>query len=119
MDIGRDPRSKNVDKLAKVIEREFIDNWLDDNEQNFVEAMNLVKESNPAKFADLYLKAKQMRTARESNVNININRQRDYDDLEALMRSRQPQQLENKPDYTPYIEMPEKAVIDKEYDTGE
>lgn len=106
MDVGPDVRRrKNVNALAKVAEKGFLEGWLKDNEQNFMEVMALIKDGSPVKYAELYLKAYQMGLVKEQNINININRQQDRENLQALVRSRIPASLTDSGTYTPYEEV--------------
>lgn len=106
-DVGEQIRRSNsrTTQLAeKIAKSDFMHGWLIDNEQNFVETMNLIREGAPVKWAKLYMKAYQMGIIKEQNINININRQQDREDLQALVRTRI-QQLPDSGTYTPYEEI--------------
>lgn len=114
MDVGNDvKRNRNMDKLAAIAEKGFIEGWLKSNEENFIEVMDMIKEGAPVKYAELYLKAYGLGHGREQNINININRERDRADLQALVRSRIPQ-LPKSGTYTPYEEVKEQVPIEGE-----
>lgn len=99
-------------KLASAAQKNFLENWCEENEQNFVEVMELIKDGAPVKYAELYLKARQMITAKESNINVTISRQQDRDNLQALVRTRIPTALpQSPPVYTPYVEIPQKEYV--------
>ena len=117
IDAGKDIQrsNKNAIALAKRAEKGFIEGWLLDNQQNFVEVMNLIKEGAPVQYAKLYLEAYKMGLVRETNLNINIDRQRDRDDLQALVRTRVKPELTDSGTYTPYEEVKvERKPIKKE-----
>jgi hypothetical protein len=87
MDVGEDVRRNKAVALAKQAERGFIEGWLIDNQQNFVETMNLIKDGAPVQYARLYLEAYKMGLVKETNININFNRQQDREGLQGLVRS--------------------------------
>lgn len=107
IDAGKDIQrsNKNAVALAKRAEKGFIEGWLLDNQQNFVEVMDLIKDGAPVQYAKLYLEAYKMGLVRETNININIDRQRDRDDLQALVRARVTPGLPEGGTYTPYEEV--------------
>ena len=112
IDAGKDIQrsNKSAIALAKRAEKGFIEGWLLDNQQNFVEVMNLIKEGAPVQYAKLYLEAYKMGLVRETNININIDRQRDRDDLQALVRTRIKPELTDQGAYTPYEEIKPKRI---------
>jgi hypothetical protein len=103
MDVGEDVRRNKATGLAKQVEKGFIEGWLIDNQKNFVEVMDLIKTGAPVHYAKLYLEAYKMGLVRETNININFNRQQDREGLQALTRTRV---LPDKGPYTPYVEIP-------------
>lgn len=107
MDVGEDVRRNKANTLAKQAEKGFIEGWLVDNQQNFVETMNLIKDGAPVQYAKLYLEAYKMGLVKETNININFNRQQDREGLQGLVRSRM---LPDKGAYTPYEEIKSPAT---------
>lgn len=108
MDLGKDigrQKKKVTDLANKIAKSDFMQGWLIDNQQNFIEVMDMIKEGAPVKYAELYLKAYQMGIVKESNINININRQKDREDLQALVRTRVSPMLSDSGAYTPYEEV--------------
>lgn len=116
-DVGEDVKRGRAIKLASAAQKNFLENWCEQNEQNFVDTMKLIQTGAPVKFAELYLKARQMITAKESNINITVSRQQDRENLQALVRTRIPTALpqpaptpvasvEGSTVYTPFIEIP-------------
>ena len=112
MDVGEDVRRNKANVLAKQAEKGFIEGWLIDNQQNFVETMNLIKDGAPVQYAKLYLEAYKMGLVRETNININFNRQQDREGLQGLVRSRM--SLPDKGAYTPYEEVKPKVIVSRE-----
>ena len=116
-EVGENIKRNNGKATAlanKIANSDFMQGWLIDNQQNFVETMNLIRDGAPVKWAELYMKAYQMGIIKESNINININRQQDRADLQALVRTRV--QLPDNGSYTPYEEVvqPEKLPLNRE-----
>lgn len=110
MDVGKDVRRRrNLDGLAKAVQSGFIDGWLVDNQQNFIDVMNLIRDGAPVKWAELYMKAYQLGLVKEQNINININRQHDREELQALVRARIPGAITDKT-YTPFEEVKPQAL---------
>lgn len=115
IDVGEDiKRRKGGGKMAKLAEnvQGMMGQWTEDSFPMFEETMELIRKNAPVHWAKLYLEAVKMGITKEQNINININRQRDRDDLQALVRTRVPQQI---PAYTPFVEVeskePEKIPI--------
>lgn len=105
-DTGKDIKRNSAKGLARVVQKDFMNGWLLDNQDAFVEVMELIKDGNPVKYAELYMKAYQMGIVKETNLNININRQQDYEDLQAMVRTRiNPSLPQPTVEYTPYEEI--------------
>ena len=108
MDVGENVKggrhnAKTTALANKLAQSDFMQGWLLDNQQAFVDTMNLIKDGAPVKWAELYMKAYQMGLVKEQNINININRQQDRESLQALVRTRLPQPTEGT--YTSYEEI--------------
>lgn len=102
-DAGPDVNRKGKRNLVKIAERGFMEGWLNENEENFKEVMDLIKDGAPVQYARLYLDAYKMGVSREQNININItNRQEDRERLQAMVHTRIPEAL---PSFTPYEEV--------------
>lgn len=118
IDPGKDIRRnrKGATELAnKIAQSDFMQGWLIDNEENFVETMNLIRDGAPVKWAELYMRAYSLGIVKEQNININFNRQEDRNNLQALVRSRVAPSLPNGGEYTPYEEIkPKKAALKRE-----
>ena len=97
--------------LAKQAEKGFIEGWLLDNQESFIEVMKLIKEGAPVQYAKLYLEAYKMGLVRETNININFNRQQDREGLQGLVRGRR--SLPDSGMYTPYEEIRPREVVQK------
>ena len=110
MDVGEDVRRNKAVVLAKQAEKGFMEGWLLDNQESFIEVMQLIKEGAPVQFAKLYLEAYKMGLVKETNININFSRQQDREGLQGLVRSRV---LPYKGTYTPYEEIKPKEVVSK------
>ena len=122
MDVGENVKggrhnAKTTALANKLAQSDFMQGWLLDNQQAFVETMNLIKDGAPVKWAELYMKAYQMGLVKEQNINININRQQDRESLQALVRTRLPQP--NAASYTPYEEIRPKELSTSTRDDDE
>jgi hypothetical protein len=82
--------------------------WTEDNFVQFEETMKLIKEGAPVQWVRLYLEAVKLGIEKNTNININISRQKDRDDLQALVRSRI--SLPDKGNYVPYEEVKPKEL---------
>jgi hypothetical protein len=106
MDVGKDVRrnrgSRTVAKLSDTVQG-MMANWTEENFPLFNETMELIRENAPVQWAKLYLESVKLGVVKQSEININISRQKDRDDLQALVRSRIP--LQDKGTYTPYEEV--------------
>ena len=110
MDVGEDVRRNKAVVLAKQAEKGFIEGWLLDNQESFIEVMKLIKDGAPVQFAKLYLEAYKMGLVKETNININFNRQQDREGLQGLVRSRM---LPTQGAYTPYEEVKPRELVKK------
>ena len=110
-DIGRSRATALARQAGKI---GFLEEWCEQNQENFIEVMNLIKDGAPVKYAELYLKAVQMGIVRETNVNIRVDRQQDYDNLQALVRTRVTPTLPTSGAYTPYEEIKQPEYVSKE-----
>ena len=111
MDVGEDVRRNKAVMLAKQAEKGFIEGWLLDNQESFIEVMRLIKDGAPVQYAKLYLEAYKMGLVRETNININFNRQQDREGLQGLVRSRM--SLPDSGAYTPYEEVKPRVIVSK------
>lgn len=99
--------------LAKVGSNlDFLKDWTKDNEEVFSECMRALAEENPAKFADLFLRAQAMIMDPKDpkpKANININVKSDMDGLKALSSTIDPARFletsKSKTEYAPYEEV--------------
>jgi hypothetical protein len=116
MDVGEDVRrnrsSKAIAKLSDTVQG-MMASWTEENFPMFNETMELIRLNDPVQWAKLYLESVKMGIVKQSEININISRQKDRDDLQALVRSRIP--LTDKGTYTPYEEVkPEPLPLSRE-----
>lgn len=113
MDVGPDVRrrrggGKAVAKLSDTVQG-MMSEWTEDNFGYFQQTMELIRENAPIQWAKLYMDAVKMGIIKESNINININRQQDREELQALVRTRIT--LPDKGSYTPYEEIKPKELV--------
>jgi hypothetical protein len=106
MDVGKDVRRHKAKPLAEIANKGFIEGWLLDNQQAFIETMETIKEGAPVQWAKLYADLYKMGITKETNLNISIiNRQQDRENLQALVRTRLPAPAVEAVEYTPFEEM--------------
>lgn len=113
-DVGSDLRRgrKSVAKLADTVQG-MMGQWTEDNFGYFQQTMELIREGAPVQWVKLYIEAVKLGIVRQTDINININRQQDRENLQALVRTRVP--LTDKGVYTPFEEVkPEPLPIRKE-----
>lgn len=115
MDVGKDVRrnrgSRTIAKLSDTVQG-MMAQWTEDNFPMFNETMELIRENAPVQWAKLYLESVKMGIVKQSEININISRQKDRDDLQALVRSRI--SLPDNGSYTPYEEVKPQELSYKE-----
>lgn len=115
MDVGKDIRRTRgggkMLKLANTVQG-MMDQWTTDNFDMFVETMELIRDGAPVQWVKLYMEAVKMGLVKESNINININRQQDREALQGLVRARLP--LPESGTYTPFEEVRPKISLKKE-----
>lgn len=106
MDVGKDVRRKRESAVAKKMAAaipELLQKWTMDNYPYFEQTMELIRDGAPVQWVKLYLEAVKLGVVKESNINININRQKDRDDLQALVRTKIT--LPDTGTYTPFEEV--------------
>ena len=108
-DVGPDGRrgSKAMVKLSDTVQG-MMSQWTEDNFSQFEETMKLIKDGAPVQWVKLYLEAVKLGIEKNTNINIKISRQKDRDDLQALVRSRI--SLSDKGSYVPYEEVKPKEL---------
>ena len=50
MDVGKDIRRSKAKPLAAIAQKGFVEGWLLDNQQNFIETMELIREGAPVQW---------------------------------------------------------------------
>ena len=99
---SRQERSKLAHTMAKTVQDKLVQ-WTEDNFGYYEQVMDMIREGAPVQWVKLYHDAVRLGLDKTTNINININRQQDRDNLQALVRSRIP--LPDKGPYTPYVEV--------------
>ena len=89
--------------MAKTVQERMM-HWTEDNFGYYEQVMDMIRKGSPIQWAKLYQKSVELGLTKDTNINININRQQDRENLQALVRSRIPAQI--SPTYTPYVEIP-------------
>lgn len=106
MDVGEDVRrgrgARAVAKLSDTVQG-MMAQWTEEQFPLYCETMELIRQNAPVQWAKLFQEAVKMGITKQTDININISRQKDRDDLQALVRSRI--SLPNKGDYVPYVEV--------------
>ena len=104
MDVGKSVRVRRSDgvarRLASSLEgnmQDIMHGWTEDNFHIFEETMDIIREGAPVQWAKLYMEAVKMGLTRNTNININISRQQDRENLQALVRARIPASIPDTP----------------------
>lgn len=91
MNVGEDVvkrrGSRAISKLSDTVQG-MMGQWTEEQFPNFVETMELIRKNAPVRYVQLYMEAVKMGIVRQTDININISRKKDRDDLQALVRSR-------------------------------
>lgn len=110
---SRAERSKLANKMAKTVQQMMV-NWTEDNFAYFEQTMDMIREGAPVQWVKLYMEAVKLGVIKESNININFNRQEDRDNLQALVRTRIPTAIPaSATAYTPYEEIKQPVKIEE------
>lgn len=99
---SRKEKSKLANHMAKTVQDRMM-HWTEDNFGYFEQTMEMIREGAPIQWVKLYMEAVKLGLTKETNINININRQQDRENLQALVRSRIP--LPDRGEYVPYEEV--------------
>ena len=106
MNVGEDVvkrrGSRAISKLSDTVQG-MMGQWTEEQFPNFVETMELIRKNAPVRYVQLYMEAVKMGIVRQTDININISRKKDRDDLQALVRSRI--SLSDNGNYVPYEEV--------------
>lgn len=107
MDVGKSVHGKKPSPVAQKMAQAvpgLLEKWTLENYPYFEQTMEIIREGAPVQWVKLYMEAAKMGIIKQTDINININRQRDRDDLQALVRTK----ITSLPagEYTPYIEVP-------------
>ena len=110
MDAGKDvrPNRQLAQQMAKAMEdnaESLMQRWTVENFPYFEQTMNMIREGAPVQWAKLYLESVKMGLTKNTNININISRQQDREQLQALVRTRISPRLTDKGEYVDYREI--------------
>lgn len=94
--------TKAVAKLSDTVQG-MMSKWTEDNFPIYVEMMELIREKAPLQWLRLYQESVKMGIVKQTDINVTISRQKDREDLQALVRSRIP--LPERGEYVPYEEI--------------
>ena len=108
---SRREKSKLANAMAKTVQDKMM-NWTEDNFTYFEQTMEMIREGAPVQWVKLYMEAVKLGIVKESNINININRQQDRENLQALVRTRIP--LPENGQFTPYEEIKPREIVTRE-----
>lgn len=112
---SRAERSKVATRLAKTVQQRMAE-WTEDNFGYYEQVMDMIREGAPVQWAKLYHESIKLGIDRTTNINININREQDRANLQALVKARiqpalpatgAPRVTMAEKEYTPYTEIEE------------
>lgn len=89
---SRREKSKLANAMAKTVQDKMM-HWTEDNFGYFEQTMDMIREGAPVQWVKLYMEAVKLGLDKTTNINININRQQDRENLQALVRTRIPTAL--------------------------
>ena len=110
MEVGKDVRRRGSKAIAKLSDhvQGMMNQWTEEQFPNFVETMELIRDGAPVQYVKLYMEAVKLGVVRQTDINININRQKDREDLQALVRTKIQLPTEigtQRVEYTPFEEV--------------
>ena len=108
---SRREKAALANRMAKSVQEKMAQ-WTDDNFHYYQQVMDMIREGAPVQWAKLYHEAIKLGLDKTTNINININRQQDRENLQALVRTRITG-ISDRGNYTPYeeIKQPERIEI--------
>ena len=111
---SRHEQSKLANRMAKTVQDRMMF-WTEDNFGYFEQTMEMIRTGAPVQWVKLYMEAIKLGLTKETNINININRQQDRENLQALVRTRIPagSSVTSPPpvNYTPFEEVKEAETV--------
>jgi hypothetical protein len=99
---SRREKNKLAVAMAKTVQDRMM-TWTEENFSYFEQTMEMIREGAPVQWTKLYMDAVKLGLDKTTNINININRQQDRENLQALVRTRI--SLPDAGTYTPYEEI--------------
>ena len=106
-DVRRNRGSRVVAKLSDTVQG-MMAQWTEEQFPLYCETMELIRQNAPVQWARLFQEAVKMGITKQTDININISRQKDRDELQALVRSRIP--LPDNGTYTPFEEVTQEPL---------
>lgn len=104
---SRREKNKLAVAMAKTVQDRMM-TWTEENFSYFEQTMEMIREGAPVQWTKLYMDAVKLGLDKTTNINININRQQDRENLQALVRTRI--SLPDAGTYTPYEEIKPKEA---------
>lgn len=121
IDVGPDIkelRDKNrVTKLGKkMLQKEFMKNWLMDHQDYFAECMEAVRKNSPSLYVKLYLQAQQQIMPKQQDLNVKFGIEKDFADVMMLAKTKSSDghELPLKDNYVQFDVMKEPNVVELE-----
>lgn len=105
---SRREKNKLAVAMAKTVQDRMM-TWTEENFSYFEQTMEMIREGAPVQWTKLYMDAVKLGLDKTTNINININRQQDRENLQALVRTRI--SLPDAGTYTPYEEVQERQPL--------
>jgi len=75
-------------KKGAKAQKQFMLDWLNENQESFIEVMNDAKEQDPKLFANIYTTVMKHVVPQDKNVNVNVGINKDFLELQAMGRTR-------------------------------
>lgn len=88
--------NKQKSEKVRELQKEFVKNWLSDNQPRFIECMNEIYHHDPRTWAKMYIEHEKIVMPKQTDVNVKHSINKDFQDL--FDRSRTMASIENKQD---------------------
>lgn len=97
-------RKTHMPQGMKQAQKEFAREFLNNNQERFVQVMDEIFENDPRLYAKLYLDLHKHTVPTDKNINVNVGINKDFQELQAMARTNV-KQIEDKQVFTQYEEI--------------
>ena len=97
-------RKTHMPQGTKQAQKEFAREFLNNNQERFLQVMDEIFENDPRLYAKLYLDLHKHTVPTDKNINVNVGINKDFQELQAMARTNV-KQIEDKQVFTQYEEI--------------